>query len=127
MTTFLAEDNIVTYIDNKAIDTCDLEWNHHPTFKGVSLKHIVTGSMIDNKLSCHLIRVKAGCEIEEHIHETNCELHQAVKGTGTGIINGEEVFYAPGVSSVIPQGTAHKVVAGDEDLYFIARFVPALM
>lgn len=115
------------FVNEMNIDISQLDWNDHPSYEGVALKNIVTGDMIDKKISCHLVRVKAGCEIEEHVHASNCELHEPISGTGKGIINNREIDYFPGISVVVPEGVSHRVTAGEEDLYFLAKFVPALV
>lgn len=104
-----------------------LEWNYHGAFKGVALKHLVMGDQTEGKLSCHLVRIEAGCEIGDHIHESNWELHEVVGGTGTCFLGDKKVEYEAGISAVIPEGKPHRVVAGDEDLYILAKFVPALV
>ena len=105
----------------------DVDWKAHATCPGVSLKHYITGSMTDGKFSCHLVRVQAGCEISEHIHEANWELHEVIGGKGTGELAGKSMAYEAGVTVVIPQGEVHRVAAADEDVYLWAKFIPALL
>jgi quercetin dioxygenase-like cupin family protein len=126
--------NIVDIIGNgkvfgldKEIDASDLAWNEHPSFKGVYLKHLVKGEMTDNKFSAHLIKIEAGYEIGEHIHNGNWELHEPIEGNGKGYLGDKEIDYKLGVSVAIPEGVNHKVVAGDNDFYLLAKFVPALV
>ncbi len=116
----------IVYLGNE-IDVKNLVWNAHPTFRGVFLKHLVKGENTDGKFSCHLVKVKAGCEISEHVHENQWELHEVVDGTGRGVLANKEISYELGVSIVIPKGVKHKVIAGEEDLYLLAKFVPALV
>ncbi len=111
----------------KDVDVGELNWNAHPKFKGVFLKHLVKGDITDKRFSCHLVKVEAGCEIGEHIHENNWELHEPIEGIGKGFVREKEINYEPGISVVIPEGVKHKVVAGNEDLYLLAKFVPALV
>lgn len=103
-----------------------LPWNEHPTFSGVALKHLITGKDTNNSFSCHMVRVKAGCEIGNHIHEGKWELHEVVKGNGMCIIDDEQLFYDVGTIAVIPADIPHTVKA-DEDLYMFAKFIPALL
>ncbi|MCP3874661.1 MAG: cupin [Desulfobacteraceae bacterium] len=111
----------------KDISVSGLEWNAHPIFKGVSLKHLVKGDITNNKFSCHLVKIEAGYEISEHVHESNWELHESLEGIGKGFIEEKEINYQLGVSVVIPEGIKHKVVAGNENLYLLAKFIPALI
>jgi len=116
----------IVYLE-KEVDAKDLVWNAHPTFKGVSLKHLVKGESTNGKFSCHLVKVESGCEIGEHIHADKWELHEIIGGIGKCILADKEIRYELGVSVVIPEGVKHKVVAGEEDLYLLAKFVPALV
>lgn len=111
-----------------ATDCATLPWNPHPSFRGVSLKHLVTGAQTDGRLSAHLVRVEAGCTLEEHVHAGSLELHEVVRGGGECRLGEKTVRYAPGACGLIPAGTAHSVRANaGEDLYILAKFAPALL
>lgn len=116
---------VITLEDN--FEVTRLGWNKHPSCEGVFLKHLVTGKHTDGKFSCHLVKVQAGCQISEHIHAHNWELHEVVTGEATGHLAGKSVPYVAGTTIVIPEGQPHKVVAGEQDLYLLAKFVPALV
>ena len=109
------------------IDVSQLQWNPHPTCQGVALKHLVTGKLTDGRLSCHLVKIDAGCEISEHVHEGQLELHEVLSGQGTGNLLAQEIPYIAGTSVVIPANISHKVLAGEEPLYLLAKFTPALV
>ncbi len=115
------------YFTKSDININDLDWNAHPSFEGVYLKHLVKGDKTDNKFSCHIVKIKAGFQIGEHIHKDNWELHEPIEGVGKGFVEGKEIIYKLGVSAVIPEGVKHSIVAGDNDLYLLAKFVPALV
>lgn len=109
------------------INVRDLPWHEHPNFSGVALKHLITAKNTDGKFSSHLVRVTSGCEIGKHIHEGKWELHEVIKGNGKCIIENKELNYYSGVSAVIPSDIPHVVKAGREDLYILAKFIPALV
>lgn len=117
--------NIFTREDTREME--DIPWNKHATFPGVYLKHLVKGDQTDGKFSCHLVRVEAGCELGEHIHADNWEIHEIAAGEAVGYLEGKEMTYAPGTTAIIPAGLKHRVVAGDKDLYIRAKFIPALV
>lgn len=117
----------VIIADGKTVDAESLPWNEHATFKGVYLKHLVTGSMTGGRLSCHLIRIEAGRSIGDHVHPDKYELHEVISGEAAGDVNGKPYPYVPGTVSVIPQGVQHRIVAGKEDVYLLAKFFPALL
>ena len=102
-------------------------WNAHPVFRGVWLKHLVLGKDTGGLLSCHLVRVEAGCEIGGHVHEGSVELHEVLCGQGTCEMEGRETAYAPGVCLVVPRGAAHRVTAHGGDMHLLAKFAPALL
>ena len=116
----------IVYLEHET-DAAQLDWNAHPTFQGVSLKHLVTGQATGGKLSCHLVRIQAGCEIGEHVHADKLELHEVLSGQGKGVLVKKEIPYLAGTAVVIPANEPHKVMAGDEDVYLLAKFTPALL
>ena len=105
----------------------DLPWHDHPSFPGVALRHLITGKQTDGKFSSHLVRVKSGCKIGDHIHEGKWELHEVVCGQGTCRIETAEISYTKGVTAVIPADLPHSVQATESDLYLLAKFIPALL
>jgi len=105
----------------------DQEWKAHPSFPGVWMKHLILGNDTGGGLSCHLVRVEKGSSIGDHVHEGSLELHEVLSGEGACRLEGRETAYCPGVCLVIPAGARHEVAAAGEDLYMMARFVPALM
>lgn len=121
----LSEGNIV-YTD-KELKVKDLEWNPHPSFAGVFLKHLVKGDSSDGKFSCHLIRIKDGFEIGEHIHDGKWEFINIVGGEGKGEIAGKEIVCELGVSLVVPENVKHRIVADHGDVFLLAKFIPALL
>jgi quercetin dioxygenase-like cupin family protein len=121
----IEQGQIVTLEINMSIT--DLEWHKHPAFEGVFLRHIVTGNLTEGNFSCHLVKVQAGCEISEHIHQNNWELHEVMAGEGIGYLAQKRIPYALGTTIVIPADKKHKVAAGEEDLYLLATFIPALL
>ena len=103
-----------------------IEWSKHPAFKGVELKHIITAKDTDGKFSCHLVRIASGCSIGNHIHETQLETHEVIKGRGRCVNAGSTISYEAGTISIMQAGVPHEVTAGSEGLYLFAKFMPAL-
>lgn len=103
-----------------------IEWSKHPTFKGVELKHIITGEDTDGKFSYHLVKIAPNCSIENHTHATQLETHEVISGVGVCINAGEKLPYECGVISIMPAGVPHSVNAGKEGLFLFAKFIPAL-
>jgi quercetin dioxygenase-like cupin family protein len=104
----------------------ELPWNPHPSFKGVSLKHLLLGKDSENLVSCHIVRIEPGCMLDTHVHVGKAEIHEVVSGSGTMYLDGKEIEYSVGKLCLIPANTKHKVVAGKDGMYLFAKFLPAL-
>ena len=126
MDTFNIFDNGRLALPGKVTDFNGLKWNAHPTFEGVSLKHIVTAQDTGGAFSYHLVKVEPGCKIGNHVHATQLETHEVIAGYGTCINNGATITYTPGTISIIPAALPHEVEAGKDGLYMFAKFMPAL-
>ena len=119
--------NALFVLPEGALPAQAAEWNAHPAFKGVWLKHLVVGKDTGGLLSCHLVRVEVGCEIGNHTHEGSVELHEVLSGQGICELEGLETAYAPGVCMVLPRGAVHRVAAQGTDMHLLAKFAPALL
>lgn len=113
-------------IPNAEKDFSQLEWNKHPTFDGVELKHIVTASDTCGAFSYHLVRIAPNMKIGNHVHKEQTETHEVIGGSGVCINEGKEIAYSTGVISIMKADTPHEVIAGGEGIYLFAKFIPAL-
>lgn len=113
-------------IPNAEKDFSQLEWNKHPTFEGVELKHIVAASDTCGAFSYHLVRIAPNMKIGNHVHKEQTETHEVISGSGICINEGKEIAYSTGVISIMKMDTPHEVIAGSEGLYLFAKFIPAL-
>ncbi len=116
----------ITFVDRDD-QAKEIQWNEHAKFKGVYLKHLIKGADTEGKLSCHLVKIDPSCVLEEHIHESQWELHEVIEGEGNFILNAKETSYYPGSMAVIPKGMKHKIIAGRNGLVFLAKYFPALV
>lgn len=107
--------------------TTERNWNPHPKFKGVFLKHLITGSQTNNQFSSHIVKINPHCILDEHIHEGKTELHEIINGGALCYIGDKKFQYKPGDCAIIPQDTVHKVIAFDDGLMLLAKFFPALL
>lgn len=105
----------------------ELPWAEHPSFKGVHMKHLLSGQQTAGSLSCHLVRIDPNCEIGNHIHDGKVEVHTVLAGLGGCELDGKWVPYEQGTISIIPSAAPHKVMAGQFGLYLYAKFSPALV
>ena len=115
------------YLKDKTISIEELKWNLHPAFKGVALKHLITGANTNNHYSSHLVKIEPGCEIGLHNHPGKIEMHEVISGKGYGYVEDTEILYVTGIVSYIEADKDHLVKAGDEGLFLLAKFFPALL
>jgi len=108
-------------------ETESIAWTPHPTFAGVSMKHLVTGADTHGTSSVHLVKVNPGSCIGDHIHQGKTEIHQVVAGEGRCLLEERELAYAEGSLAVIPADRPHSVFAGESGLFLLAVFSPALL
>ncbi len=126
MDTFELFNNGKLVLSEKEAGFAEIVWSKHPTFKGVELKHIITAKDTDGKFSYHLVRIAPGCSIGNHIHETQLETHEVIKGSGQCVNADSIIAYEPGTISIMQAGVPHEVTVGSEGLYLFAKFMPAL-
>lgn len=111
---------------SEILKSSDKPFNPHPKFKGVYLKNLVTGDMTDNKISCHLVKVEPFCTLDTHVHENSLEIHEVIFGNATCYIGENKINYNVGSIGVIPANVMHKVEAGENGIYILAKFTPAV-
>ena len=71
-----------------------------------------------------LASLKAGEEVEFHIHEEECEYYYIISGTGVYNDNGKMIDVTPGTVTFTPSGTGHGIKnTGKEMLEFIALII----
>jgi quercetin dioxygenase-like cupin family protein len=120
-------DNGLIIVGGREIAVKGLPWNAHAKYQGTFVKDLVTGKDTGGSFSCHIIRMDAGSVIADHVHDGKNELNEVIGGSGMGILEGVQTPFEPGVVIVIPGGKSHSLTAGREGLYFLAKFVPALL
>ncbi len=104
-----------------------IEYTPHSKFNGVYLKHLVTGEMTGGKISCHLVKVEPFCSLDTHCHTQQLEIHEIIFGSGDCQIADRQIDYSPGVIEAIPQNIKHRVTAGKDGIFILAKFIPALL
>ncbi|MCM1122132.1 MAG: cupin domain-containing protein, partial [Eubacterium sp.] len=124
--TFELFNNGKLVLPEKEVSFAKTPWSKHPTFKGVELKHIITAKDTEGKFSYHLVRIAPDCSIGNHIHETQLETHEVIKGSGRCVNADSTIPYEVGTISIMQAGVEHEVHAASEGLYLFAKFMPAL-
>lgn len=119
-----AEGKIV--FPGKEVAAAKLPWYVHPNFRGVYLKDLVTAADTKGAFSCHVVKIEKGFEVGEHDHKAEWEFNEVLSGDGSMVVDGKKVACGPGFSYVTPPGISHIVSATGDDIYMLAKFVPAL-
>jgi len=120
-------DESMSIAEQFAAASNDSDYIPHKSFNGVYLKHLVNGAMTDGRTSSHLVKVEPFCSLKTHTHPEQFEIHEVIQGTGECLIAEKQLRYTPGTVTVIPQNTPHSVTAGENGLYILAKFSPALL
>ncbi len=93
---------------------------------GVILADLVPGVDTKDAFSSHLVRIGGGCEVPDHLHESQWEWNVILAGHGKILLDGREVPFKPGDTFSTPPGIRHTVVADKGDVALMAIFVPGL-
>ena len=110
----------------KAVD--DLAWRPHPLVKEVSIKPLVTKSEDGLNVTCMLVRIPAGVEIPEHIHEEQADILYPIDGKAEMNVAGAGTFaLKPGVIVRVPKGIRHRIFNVTEELLIYDVFQPATL
>ncbi len=73
-----------------------------------------------------VMRLKAGEEIGEEVHEDGDQFFRIEKGGGKAVIDGNEYLLREGDGLLVPAGAKHNVINtdGKEDLQFYTLYAP---
>ena len=106
----------------------DISWRPHPLVKEVSIKPLVTKSEDGLNVTCMLVRIPAGIEIPEHIHEEQVDILYPLGGKAEMDVAGAGTFsLKPGVVVRVPIGTKHSIFNVAEELLVYDVFQPATL
>ncbi len=106
----------------------ELEWQPHPTVKGVEIKVLVSQAAQGTDVTCLLVRVGRGLEVPEHVHDHSDDILYPLSGKARMWVEGSGEFsLEPGVIVRVPQGTRHRIFDVSEDLLLYDVFWPALL
>lgn len=104
-----------------------LPWRPHPTSKGVEIKPMVTRKKTGSDVTCMLVLIPAGANVQEHNHAGQADILYPLEGKGRMWIQGEEPFdLMPGIIVHVPACTPHKIFEVKETLLIYDVFQPAL-
>ena len=106
----------------------DVSWRPHPLVKEVNIKPLVTKSEDGLNVTCMLVRVPAGIEVPEHIHEEQVDILYPIQGKAEIHVDGVGTFpLEPGVIARVPKGIKHRIFNVTEELLVYDVFQPATL
>ena len=106
----------------------DISWLPHPLVKEVNIKPLVTKSEDSLNVTCMLVRVPAGIEIPEHVHEEQVDILYPLQGKAEMDVEGTGTFQLkPGVIVRVPKGTRHRIFNVTDELLVYDVFYPATL
>ncbi|MBL7064898.1 MAG: cupin domain-containing protein [Anaerolineae bacterium] len=106
----------------------ELEWQPHPTAKGVEIKVLVSRGAQGTDVTCMLVRIGRGLEVLAHVHDRSDDILYPLAGKARMWVDGSGDFsLEPGVIVRVPQGTNHRIFDVSEDLLLYDVFWPALL
>ena len=108
----------------KTVD--DILGRPHALVKEASIKPLATKSEDGLDVTCLLVRVPAGVEIPEHIHEEQVDILYPIQGKAEMDVEGAGTFpLEPGVIVRVPKGAKHRIFNVIEELLVYDVFQPA--
>jgi quercetin dioxygenase-like cupin family protein len=103
-----------------------LSWAPHPIAEGVEIKSLVTKKDDGLDVTCVLVKIPAGMEISEHVHETQADILYPLQGSAEMYVEGTGNFQLkPGMVVRVPIGAKHKISNVTEELLIYDVFQPA--
>jgi mannose-6-phosphate isomerase-like protein (cupin superfamily) len=103
----------------------NISWRPHPVIKGVTIKPLATKKEDDLNVTCMLVRIPAGTDIPEHIHEEQVDILYPIQGRAEMVVEGTGQFaLKPGIVVRVPKGTKHKIFNVTEELLIYDVFQP---
>ena len=103
-----------------------IPWRPHPIVKEASIKPLATKSEDGLDVTCMLVKVPAGVEIPEHLHDEQVDILYPIQGKAEMDVEGAGTFpLKPGVIVRVPKGTKHRIFNVTEELFVYDVFQPA--
>ena len=103
-----------------------LSWAPHPIAEGVEIKPLITKKDHGLDVTCVLVKIPAGKDIPEHIHETQADILYPLQGSAEMYVEGAgNLELKPGVVVRVPIGARHKIFNVTEELLIYDVFQPA--
>jgi quercetin dioxygenase-like cupin family protein len=112
---------------SKIVQTDQIKWEPHPQLADAKVSYLLSRRDDNADLTCLLVQLKAGAEVEKHIHENSDDIIYVLKGKGKMWIDGlGDVSIKEGSFIRIPKGVLHQPHDIEEDVLAYDVFYPFL-
>ena len=107
-------------------DLYSIPWAPHPVAEGVEIKPLVTKKDHGLDVTCVLVKVPAGIEVPEHVHEIQADILYPLQGRAEMYVEGSgNLELKRGVVVRVPMGVKHRIFNVTEELLLYDVFQPA--
>lgn len=111
----------------KVVQSNELKWEPHPQLKKAKVSYLLSKRDENAELSCLLVHLPKGVEVEKHVHENSDDIIYVLRGRAKIWIDGEGVFpMVEGAFIRIPKGVMHQPRDIEEDVVAYDVFYPYL-
>ncbi len=69
---------------------------------------------VSEDLVAVLVTLPPHARVPQHVHQHHDEVFDVVRGEGMFFLDGDKIAFGPGMTIVVPAGTPHGLLAGDE-------------
>jgi quercetin dioxygenase-like cupin family protein len=117
----------ITMEKRKVLQPNEISWEPHPQLADAKVAYLLSNRDEKADLTCLLVHLPAGTQVEKHTHDNSDDIVYVVKGKGKMWI--EEVGDVPMVEGTfirIPKGVLHQPRDIEEDLVAYDVFYPFL-
>ncbi len=111
----------------KMIQPDDVKWEPHPQLENAKVAYLLSNRDDKMDLTCLLVHLPVGTQVEKHIHENSDDIVYVVKGKAMMWIDKiGDVPMVEGSFLRIPKGVLHQPHDIEEDLIAYDVFYPFL-
>ena len=112
---------------HKVVQPDALKWEPHPQLSNAKVAYLLSNRDEKAELTCLLVNLPKGTQVEKHIHENSDDIIYVIKGKAKMWIEGVgDVPMVKGAFLRIPKGLPHQPREIEEDLMVYDVFHPFL-
>lgn len=112
---------------SKIVQPDQIKWEPHPQLAEAKVSYLLSHRDENADLTCLLVHLQAGAEVEKHTHDNSDDIIYVLKGKGKMWIDGVgDVSIEKGAFIRIPKGVLHQPHDIEEDVLAYDVFYPFL-